>query len=275
MSDMATAEYRELLNNESLGINYRNCLKEFVDEIIMHNLDNIRTVLLYGGLVRDGHVFDAWSDIDVAVIFHDIVKRDPVKLAALLNRMRATYSIRIDLTQLSLDELCNNLIAKALYNSEIINALSMRENVSIIMYGSLPPFKFTIEQERSAAIFYLSNTRSLFRRYLVEVLYKNSIDSINKNDIMRIIRWTFSIIRSSLRLFNIFSHPYEYSLPHVHGLFPYLDLSHLNNLIDMRKDINSAIIGIETVQQTELFIENYIPLVLKKYYGESDHEKNG
>lgn len=268
-----TSDYLQLLNNKQLNKEYRDCLKELINNIIANNPENIETILLYGGIVRNSKVFNEWSDIDIVVVFKDITKRSAVDLAKVLQQIETRYSIRIDLTQISLKELTDERLARCCFNSEIINALSARENVSIVVFGNVPSVSFTPEQEKQAAILYIMNTLALFRRYLIEVLYRDNVEEHIKADLKRIIRWVFSIIRASLRLFDIYTHPYEYSLPFVKQIFPEVDTSLLLQLIRIRKNISTVDNTSELVQEIEIFIEEYVALSLRRYIDEIKRNK--
>lgn len=269
-----TPGYLRLLNNKQLDKKYRDCLEEFINNVIANNRENIETILLYGGIVRDSKVYDNWSDIDIIVVFKDITRRNAIDLTKILQNLETRYSIRIDLTQISLKELTDGTLAKYCFNSQILSALSMRENVSIVVFGRVPSLSFTPEQEKQAAKFYLTHTLGLFREYLVEVLYRRGDQDHAKTDLKRITRWTFSIIRASLRLFNIYAHPYEYSLPFVKQIFPELDISLLQELINIRKDPRVFNNFSEIVQKVETFIEEYVVLCLKKYTNEIEKMNN-
>lgn len=270
---MFTPEYFQLIGNENISSNHRACIEDFLKKLISSNPGNIETVILYGGLVRDARSFDSWSDIDVIVIFQDIVARSTASLSVILHQLSSAYSVRIDLTQLSLKDLTDECLVNVCYNGEVINALSIRDNVSIALFGKAPRVTFTLEQEQQAAVFYLVNTLSLLRRYFVEVVYKNGFQNTDYNDIMRIVRWTFSIIRASLRLFNIFEHPYEYSLPHLRQHFPNLNTSVLSQLIEIRKDVTKISFTPDLAREVELFVEVYVSLVLHRYYnGDETHK---
>lgn len=266
--EMLTIDYLQLLNNKQLNKKYRDCLGELINNIIVNNPENIETILLYGGVVRDSKFFDEWSDIDIIIVFKDITKRSAINFAEIIQQLETRYSIRIDLTQISLEQLTDERLTKCYFNSEIINALSMRENVSIVVFGRLPNVSCTSEQEKQAAVFYMVNTLTLFRRYLVEVLYRGDVEEHIKEDLKRIIRWTFSIIRASLRLFNIYTHPYEYTLPFVKQTFPEVDTSLLKQLINIRENINTVDDSFEffqMLQKLEIFIEKYVTLSLRRY----------
>ena len=266
-----TEDYLELLNNKQIDKRYRDCLEKLVSNIISSNPQNIETILLYGGIARDLLIFDGWSDIDIIVIFRDITKRNAFQLTKIIQRLETRDSIRIDLTQISLKELTDEKLAKCCFNSEIINVLSMRENVSILVFGSIPNVSFTPEQEKKAALFYITNTLGLFRRYIIEVLYRGNVEDHIKADLKRIVRWVFSIIRASLRLFNIYTHPYEYSISHVKQIFPELDISLLVQLIHLRENINrvnNIFELIQIAQKIEVFVEEYVALCLRRYINE-------
>jgi len=188
-----TSDYLQFLNNKQLSKKYRDCIRELTNNIIDSNLKNIETILLFGGIVRDSKAFKEWSDIDIIVIFKDITKRSAADLAKILQKLKLRYSIRIDLIQVSLKELTDERLARCFFNSGIINALSMRKNVSILVFGHVPSVNFITEQEKQAAMLYIVNTLALFREYLIEVLYRNNVEEHIKADFKRIIRWVFSI----------------------------------------------------------------------------------
>jgi len=143
-----TSDYLQFLNNKQFSKKYRDCIKEGINNIIASNLKNIETILLFGGIVKDSKAFKEWSDIDIVVIFKDITKRSAADLAKILEQLESRYSIRIDLIQISLKELTDERLAGFYLNSGIVNALSMRENVSILVFGHVPSVSFTTEQEK-------------------------------------------------------------------------------------------------------------------------------
>lgn len=265
---MLTSDCKELLSNQQIDQEYRDCLREFIDGVVAHNPENVETILLYGGLVRDAKVFDKWSDIDLIVVFGDISKRSAIGLARVKQQLESRYSIRIDLSQLSSVELTDESLRQFCYSSEIINALSMREDVSIVLFGDMPSVHFPTEQEKQAAICYISSTLASFRRYLTEVAYKGTPRVSAASILGRIVRWTFSIVRASLRLFDIYSHPYTYSLEYVEQLFPEVDLSLLNRLILLRENVATEEKELSIIGDVESFIESYVPLVMRRYYEE-------
>lgn len=275
IANMLTSDYFNMLKNDQVSLEYKSCLAEFVDGILTSNCENIETVLLYGGLVRDRKSFDEWSDIDIVVVFKDITKRNTVKLAELLRKLERKYFIRIDLTQISFSELTDPRLSKYCVNSELINAISMRENVTIVVFGQLPCSGVDMGQERQAAAFYITNTLGNFRRYIVEVLYRDDSEEHIRVGLRRITRWVFSIVRASLRLFDIFTHPYEHCLPYLRHLFPGQDFSLLKQLIEIREDINNTDITLmrEIIPQIELFIEKYVELALRRYANEIERAK--
>jgi predicted nucleotidyltransferase len=275
IANMVTPEYLGLLKSKQISQEYRCCLAKLVDGIIADNPRNIETILLYGGIVREGKSLDGWSDIDIVVVFKDITKRDTVKLAALLHKLEKQYCTRVDLTQVSLSELKDLTLLRYCANSELINALSMRKGVSILVFGQLPYFNVHTDQEKQAAIFYITNTVSIFRRYVVEVLYRGESDEHIKAGLIRITRWVFSIVRASLRLFDVYTHPYEYCLPYMNQLFPEEDFSLLERLIQIRENIDSVNIAVmrDMIPQVESFVEKYTRLALRRYANEAKGHK--
>lgn len=257
---------KNILNSLINHKKYVSCINDFLNLVISHNKNNIETIILYGGLVRDKKCIRYWSDIDIIIIFKDILERNANNLAKIINKLENKYSIRLDISQLSLEDLTNDYLLRSNFNSEIINVLSMRENVSIVLFGKMPKFDISSEQEKRAAIFYINKTLNLFRRYLIEFVYKENSIKTFKISLSRIIRWTFSIIRASLRLFNIQTHPYKSSLNYLINLFPELDLALLEELINLRENFNQIEIDFSIFTNIEIFIENYIKLILRRYY---------
>jgi len=259
----------DLLRNQGLSSEYRECVRDFVESVVAQNPRNVEAIVLFGGLVREGQAVRHWSDIDIVVIFKHIVNRDPHDLAQTMERLKQRYSVRVDVTQVSAEELCDEALAKHCCNSELINALSGREGVAMVVFGRVPPLTFTPGQETQAALFYLGSTLGSFRRYLVETLYKDAVAAPKRCHLKRVTRWVFSIVRASLRLFDVYTHPYEYCLTHVRRLFPDLDISILEELIEMRRSIDEVEPSLAAIRRAELFVEEYVPFVLRRYSHET------
>jgi len=247
---------------------YEQCIIELATSLLDNNPGNIEAIVLYGGLVRDAMIYSSWSDIDILVVFRDISKRCLISLASLTYELQSRYHICIDLSQISLEEITDPRLLSRFYNSEIINALALRNNVSYVIYGEVPRVSIPPEQERQAAVFYIFNTLNLFRRYLIEVIYNPQSPIESALQFQRIVRWTFSIVRASLRLFGIFSHPYQDSIPHVKRMFPELDVTLLLDLLSHRANIGAADINDNIYLQVEDFLNNYVKLALRRYWDE-------
>lgn len=230
MNHEYSMEYLELLNR--LSERYRQCLDGFMREFCEANKGNLNGIILYGGLVRDGMALPEWSDIDIAVIYLEMSARDIFKNTAIKRRYERSCQIRIDLNEIDAAELSPGLISIQ-YHSELTNALAFRNQVSISVFQRSPTFQPDLESEKRTAVFYINDTLSRYRKYL------------NENDfsqpgcgalIPRIVRWYFSIVRASLRLFGIYSAPYEESIEHLKVIAPSLDLSVLEELAAGRRD---------------------------------------
>jgi hypothetical protein len=244
--------------------NYDACLGSFLTGFMAENPDNIRCVVLYGGLVRDSQPIPGWSDIDLIAVFEDIRERDPLKLALLLERTEAAFRIRIDLTQFDMRWLLDPSLLASSFSSEVLNCLAMRPNVSRLLCGALPHLAISPDQERLAARFYIDHTLGLFRRYLVEHVYRGSFEDDRIHSVARVTRWLFSIIRASLRLFDLFVHPYSPSLEELGILFPHLDLTVPYSLLQLR--MKPAVIRADHALfiSVETFLEGYVPFILKE-----------
>lgn len=155
------------------------------------------------------------------------------------------------------------------YWSDILNVLSNRPNVSQVLFGELPKIKINEEQEKQAALFYLNSTIGLLRRYLIETAfekYENEFDKV----VSRLIRWTFSIVRASLRLFGIFVHPYEDSIVALEINFPNIDCEFLKILCNIRNCFYKTNKSLSLVREIEVYVEKYTKNMLRLYY---DYEK--
>ena len=217
-------------------------------------------------MVRDKAPKLGWSDIDLIIIFIDILKRNPMLLSKIQNKTSIDHTIRIDITQISLQDIEEKALLDSCMNSEVINALSMRKDVSIVLYGNHPNFSISVDQEKRAAVCYINNTIYQYRRFMIDIVFSDSDNICSKKYLPRAIRWTFSIVRASLRLFNIYTHPYEYSLPYVKEIFPNFDISILYKLIEIRDSFQEENIDISIFQEIEYFLENYNRIVTKRYH---------
>lgn len=225
-----STEYIELINK--LSEHYRLCLSGFVEEFSKENKDNLCGIVLYGGLVRDRTALPEWSDIDLAVIYNEISRRNIFHNTAIKQKYERTYQIRIDLNEVSLSEL-GSMPTSICYNSELTNALSFRNHVSISVFHDPPLYLLDVEMEKKAAVFYINDTLFRYRKYLNEHDFTTSGSSTL---VPRLIRWYFSIIRASLRLEGIYVNPYEESIECLNKLYPSLDLSVLMELAAKRRD---------------------------------------
>ncbi len=250
--------------NANCGSAYGSCLRDFVTALLRENAGNIGSVVLSGGLVRDGKAIPGWSDIDLLVVFKNILDRDAERLAHLVDRFEVRYGIRVDLTQVDMRMLSDPMLLANCYNSELLNCLAMRTNVSAVLYGALPVLTLLPGQERLAARFYIDQTVTAFRRYLIEHVYRGGGQEHYGRCLARVTRWVFSIIRASLRLFDVYVHPYDPSLRQVEVLFPNMNLSVPNALLAMRKEPATIRMDYALFASIEGFLQNYVTCVLRK-----------
>jgi predicted nucleotidyltransferase len=248
---------------ESAG-SYEACLNSFVRGVLDQSEPNVRCIILYGGLVRDKEPIPGWSDIDLLIVFKEISKRDAGVLSELIDSSEKRFGLRIDLTQLDEKWLEEEHLRRYLYNSEVINALAMRPDVSRIIYGNLPHVSISAEQEKIAARFYVSHTLSAVHRYLVQDAMHPTSRQDTTRHVARLTRWVFSIIRASLRLFDIYVHPYRPSLLEVERLFPHLDLAIPYLLLSMRHNPGTISADTAFYASVERFLEEYTTTALRK-----------
>ncbi len=239
-------EYMELLNG--LSEKYRQCLEGFIREFCAANGSNLKGVILYGGLVRDKSVLPGWSDIDIAVIYRKISERNILLNTSIKRYYELTFQIRIDLNEIDSCELSEGLISIQ-YHGEYTNALAFRKQVSISVFREHPVYLPDVETERRTSIFYINDTLFRYRKYLNENDFTRPGSAIL---LPRIVRWYFSIVRASLRLFGIYSDPYEASIEHLREIAPSLDISVLEELAVGRR--NCTIDRIEDQRVPELIL---------------------
>lgn len=230
MDNEYSVEYLDLLSR--LNQQYRQCLDGFIKEFSEANKGNLNGIILYGGLVRDEMALPEWSDIDIAVIYQEMSGRDIFKNTVIKQRYEQSFKIRIDLNEVDTTELAPGLISIQ-YHSELTNALAFRRQVSISVFQESPTCQPDLEAEKRTAVFYINDTLFRYRKYLNENDFSRSGCGAL---VPRVVRWYFSIIRASLRLFGIYSAPYEESIEHLKAISPALDLSIMEDLAAWRRN---------------------------------------
>lgn len=90
------------------------CLIDFTSRVVGDMRHNIDSIILYGGLVRDGKSLEGWSDIDLIIVFKNILDRDPKKIANYLINLEKKYEIRLDITQITVDDIYNPILCQLL-----------------------------------------------------------------------------------------------------------------------------------------------------------------
>ena len=68
-------DLEKLFKRSTIPKTYRESINTFVEEIVDTNQNNIQAILLYGGLVRDAASIEGWSDIDLIIIYKNIMNR--------------------------------------------------------------------------------------------------------------------------------------------------------------------------------------------------------
>lgn len=247
---------------------YHRAIEEFRDGLLKQNPNNVWAIILFGGLVRDHAIAPAWSDIDLIVVFEHIRLRDSMQLASLIDTLETRYSLRLDVAQVDIRELTDPSLLPAFSNSAVINAVICLPTVGILLHGNLPSIEFSDIQIASAQIGYITTTLAAFREHLIEVLYRKHDPKQRQEYVPRLIRWTFSIVRASLRLFDVWTHPYVDSVAALNKLFPDIDTRLLDRLIAIRERFNSFDITDDPtlLLDIETFIETFVPFVMSRYY---------
>jgi hypothetical protein len=242
---------------------YQECIDEFVATLSNQFEKELSVIILHGGLVRESSPIKYWSDIDLITVFKYYDRSITKYLSKIIHEFEIRFNIRLDINLVYQYDFNDDFHKSKYYNSEIINALNLRS--AKVLYGSLNAIDSTFFNERESVFVYLVNTQNLFRRYYIENVYCN-LDSINcKIYLQRIIRWVFSIIRSSLRLYDVFVNPYQDSLNELIKIncLSQQNISLIETLIRIRSDfanLDTSDIAYfeELFTRIEDFIESYV-----------------
>jgi len=249
---------------------YENCIEEFVSKILSAFDDNLQGIILHGGIVRDSTPIDRWSDIDLILVFKHYSFGITPPISELSEYLDTKYDLRMDINLIYESDFEGDYMKAKFYNSEIINALNKRGTK--ILYGSFSDENLALFNEREAVYVYLNTVQNLFRRYYIENIFRDKKRIKNSAYIQRIIRWVFSIIRSSLRLKGIYANPYQESINELKHLsiVSSEDINLLMRLMEIRNNFSSfdnmSEDGlIELYSSIESFIEKYIYEVIQKW----------
>ncbi len=241
------------------------CVHDFVSGVLENEIENVKAILLIGSINREKKIIQDWSDLDFIVIWKNFQKVDLGRLADTVERIETKYSLRIDLNQISESELSDITYSQYLYNGIIMNAIK-RAHQHQILYGSLPDFQITDQQEKQAALFYINQMLFWQREYFIETLLRtNDL----KDKFPQLLRRTFSIARASLRLFDIYCNPYEETIENIESIFPECKFETLQKLLLIKNNYSSIEVSKleECLIEISHFIETFIPMVLRKYNG--------
>lgn len=249
---------------------YQECIDNFVTRVTLNFSHEIIAIILQGGTAREKNPIKNWSDIDLIIIYE---KYNPLLsqfLAKVSNELDKSYSLRLDINLIYRNDIKNNFRRVKYCSSEIMNALSKR-NIKIL-YGSLDSLALDGFNEKEAVYTYLNVTLLIFRRYYIENIYYNYKYLNYKMYLQRILRMVFSIIRSSLRLLNIYVNPYLESLIEIKKL-NILSLEHiklLEDLIYIRNNFNKLNVKddkyfIKLFADIEYFVEYYINYAIDNF----------
>lgn len=246
-----------------ITVRYSTCIGNFVSTLIKTFDDNVRVIILHGGLVRDPAPIEHWSDIDLILILRHYSPRVTPSISELVEYLERKHDVRLDINLLYESDFASDHAKLRFYHSEIINALNQRG--TRILYGSVNVGNVTLFNEDEAVYVYLNTVLNLFRRYYIENIYRPTQLIKNAAYIQRIIRWVFSIIRSSLRLRGIYANPYHESLSELMrlNLVSAEDIELLKSLMGIRNNVR-AFDSMREDQVKELytsverFVEKYI-----------------
>jgi len=249
---------------------YTNCIEEFVSRIQITFDDNLRVIILHGGLVRDPSPINRWSDIDLILLFKHYSSGITAPISELSEYLETKHELRLDINVIYESDFDGNYMKTKYYSSEIINALNQRGTK--ILYGSLSVENVALFNECESVYVYLNTVQNLFRRYYIENIYRDRERLKNTVYIQRIIRWAFSIIRSSLRLKGIYTNPYQESLTELIRLniASSEDIELLLRLIEIRNNFDSfGYMSEERLKDlyasVECFVEKYIHEVIHEW----------
>lgn len=247
---------------------YNNCIDEFIDRINCVQVGSLTAVLLHGGLAREKTPISDWSDIDLVIIV-DPNRNATQRISEIKRNTEIHHGIRLDVNLIYTSDIDDNTTRANIFNSEILNALSMRS--SVVIWGAFDGVDIPLSQGFNADLTYISTTISLFRRYLIEAAYSEETPENFGFHIQRLTRWTFSMVRASLRMEGVYIDPYEdtanYFSSRSYGHVPLLrTLSELRrNFYTQKKRIDEDYYA-SIIPNIEMFVEEYVSNILRKKY---------
>ena len=243
-------------------------IESFLNEVIGFQSENIQAIILLGGIFRDKAIINQWSDIDLIIIWKEILHVDFVKFSDIIANWERLHMMRLDITQMSQHELTDCQLSPYLYNGIVINVLK-RENTREILYGSIPDFTISNEQEKQSALFYLNNMLFWQREYYIETLLRYD-NNQTKLLLPILIRRTFSIVRAGLRLCDIFCNPYEDSIYHIENLFPNISTKILWEMLNIKRGFDKYDFDdVNLLIEIRYFTEIFVCTIIKKYNNSS------
>ena len=255
---------------KSLKAIYQECIDEFVCKFSKQFSYEIIAIILQGGTVRDNSPIKDWSDIDLIILYE---KYNPLLshfLGNITRELDMKYSLRMDINLVYKNDIKDKFRRTKYCSSEIMNVLNKRSVK--ILYGSLDSIIPDGFNEREAVYTYLNVTLLIFRRYYVENIHYSFDNAKFKIYLQRILRMVFSIIRSSLRLLDIYADPYEESLSEIRKLniLSQKDCALLENLISIRSNFDKLDIAnneyfLKLFDDIERFVEFYIDFAIDNF----------
>ena len=249
---------------------YQKCINEFISKLSEKFLNEIIAVILQGGAARDSTPIKSWSDIDLIIIFEEYNPLLTKFLGEISNKLNIKYTLRMDFKVVYRCDIKDSFRRTKYCSSEVMNALNKRGIK--ILYGSIDSIKLDGFDEKEAVYVYLNVTLLVFRQYYMDNIYYNFDNSNYKTYLQRILRMVFSIIRSSLRLLDIYVNPYRESLTKLKKLniLSQRDLNLLEKLISIRSNFESLDTTnneyfLELFADIERFVEYYINFAIDNF----------
>ncbi len=259
---MLTTDYYQIISDEKLDLKYRSCLSDLITRA-SNVINDLETVALIGGLARSTRIINDWSDIDALVVCKHVDFNACLQIDNFIKELETEYAIRLDVIKTGLNDLTAGVCTDAI----IVSVLSRPKSLAKVLYGKLPELSFTKEHEKQVSLYHMNHIFYEFRFSMGSRLLECHDERQLKRCLERVIRWAFSLVRSSLVLFDIFSHPYEESIDNLKHVFPEADITTLRKLGRIREQFSEYELqgDLSIFQEAGTFIENYYHMVMETY----------
>jgi hypothetical protein len=244
---------------------YEDALSK-LKELILHEIgSSVSSIIAFGGAARNDGIIPGWSDLDILIISNNICYIDKNRFYNVIATIKNQSGIPLTLVLISELAAKQRMLRVSPSNSVILNALSGRPQTSRLLSGQIDFVTPNINVEKANALSYLDHMSVQIRRHLLEGKKKESA----KEALGQVVRWTSSILRASLRYYEIFVLPYEETLDKAIKIYTDRDFNHVATSFNLRyswHQVNDEEAS-QHLNRLSFFIENFLEDFFNTIYG--------